>query len=41
MDDPQGDGLSIARSDVLLEGSDCEEERDPRYHQARDPQELG
>jgi len=41
IDDPQGDGFGIAESDVLLEGCDSEEECDPKYHQARDSQELG
>jgi len=41
IDDPQGDGLGIAEPDILLEGGDCEEEPDTKYHQARNPQELG
>jgi hypothetical protein len=41
VDDPQGDGLSIAKSDILLEGGDGEEEPDAEDDQTRDPQELG
>ena len=39
--DPQGDGVGIAKSNILIEGGDCEEEPDAENDEARDPQELG
>jgi len=41
IDDPQGDGFGVTESGILLEGGDGKEEPDTKYHQARNPQELG